>query len=86
MKNSNSQKWIDVMNEEMKSMYDNDVWDIVPLSKDKKTVGCKWIFKTKWDSKGNVKNTRHALLLKISHRKKALIIQKLSLQFHRKIP
>jgi hypothetical protein len=25
MKNSNSQKWIDVMNEKMKSMYDNDV-------------------------------------------------------------
>jgi hypothetical protein len=26
MKSSNSQKWIDVMNEEIKSMYDNDVW------------------------------------------------------------
>ena len=35
-------------------MYDNDVWDIVPLPKGKKPVGCKWIFKTKRDSKGNV--------------------------------
>ena len=25
-----SQKWIDAMNEEMKSMKDNDVWDLVP--------------------------------------------------------
>jgi hypothetical protein len=41
MEKSNSQKWIDVMNEELKSMYDNDVWDIVPLPKDKKTIGCK---------------------------------------------
>ena len=30
IESSNSQKWIDVMNEEMKSMKDNDVWDLVP--------------------------------------------------------
>ena len=33
MESPDSQKWINAMNEEMKSMYDNDVWDIVPLSK-----------------------------------------------------
>ena len=41
MESPDSQKWINAMNEEMKSMYDNDVWDIVPLPKDKKIVGCK---------------------------------------------
>ena len=25
----NAYKWIDAMNEEMKSMHDNDVWDLV---------------------------------------------------------
>jgi Reverse transcriptase (RNA-dependent DNA polymerase) len=64
MENSNSQKWIDVMNEEMKSMYDNDVWDIVPLPKDKKTIGCKWIFKTKRDFKGNVEKYKAHLVAK----------------------
>jgi Reverse transcriptase (RNA-dependent DNA polymerase) len=64
MEKSNSQKWIDVMNEEMKSMYDNDVWDIVPLPKDKKTIGCKWIFKTKRDSKGNVEKYKAHLVAK----------------------
>nr|KYP51274.1 hypothetical protein KK1_026958 [Cajanus cajan] len=31
MESFNSQKWIDAMNEEIKSMRDNDVWDLVPL-------------------------------------------------------
>ena len=31
IESSNSQKWIDAMNEEMKSMKDNDVWDLGPV-------------------------------------------------------
>jgi uncharacterized protein YqgQ len=50
----NSHKWTKVMDEEIKSMYDNKVWDIVPLPESVKHVGCKWIFKTKNDSEGNV--------------------------------
>ena len=39
------------MNEEMKSMHDNDVWDLVQLPVGLKPIGCKWIFKTKTESK-----------------------------------
>ena len=28
---TNSQKWIDAMNEKFKSMKDNNVWDLIPL-------------------------------------------------------
>jgi Reverse transcriptase (RNA-dependent DNA polymerase) len=42
------------MDEKIKSMYDNNVWDIVPLPEGVKPIGCKWIFKTKKDSEGNV--------------------------------
>ena len=38
---SNSQKWIDSMNDEFKSMKDNDVWDLVPLPEGMKPIGCK---------------------------------------------
>ena len=31
MKSSNSQKWINAMNEEYKSMQDNKVWELFPL-------------------------------------------------------
>ena len=64
MKSSNSQKWIDAMNEEMKSMKDNDVWDIISLSEGAKLIGCKWIFKTKRDSKDNVERYKARLVTK----------------------
>jgi hypothetical protein len=43
----NSHKWTKAMDEEIKSMYANKVWDIIHLPKCVKYIGCKWIFKTK---------------------------------------
>ena len=64
IESSNSQKWIDTMNEAMTSMKDNDVWDLVPLLEGAKPIGCKWIFKTKKDSKGNVETYKAHLVAK----------------------
>ena len=64
MRSSNSQKWIDAMKDEMKSMKDNDVWDLVELPEGAKPIGCKWIFKTKRDSKGNVERYKARLVAK----------------------
>ncbi|KAL3643852.1 hypothetical protein CASFOL_011784 [Castilleja foliolosa] len=64
MQDFNSQNWIDAMNEEYKSMQDNKVWDLVPLPEGKKPIGCKWIFKTKRDSKGNVERYKARLVAK----------------------
>lgn len=40
-----SGKWMIAMYEEMKSLHKNDTWDLMNLSKYKKAVCCKWIFK-----------------------------------------
>jgi len=64
MKNSKSQKWIDAMEEEIKSMRDNDVWDLVELPEGVKLIGCKWIFKTKRDSMGNIERYKARLVAK----------------------
>ena len=64
LKSSKSQEWIDAMNEEIKSMKDNDVWDHVPLTEGVKPIGCKWIFKTKRDSKGDVERYKACLVTK----------------------
>ena len=64
IESSNSQKWIDATNEEMKSVKDNDVWDLVPLLEGTKLIGCKWIFKTKKDSKVNVERYKARLVVK----------------------
>jgi hypothetical protein len=42
------------MEDELKSMSTNDVWDLVEIHDGVKPVGCKWVFKIKCDSKGNV--------------------------------
>jgi hypothetical protein len=47
LKSMNSHKWIKAMDEEIKSIYDNKVWDIVPLPEGAMSIGYKWIFKTK---------------------------------------
>nr|GEY60054.1 retrotransposon protein, putative, Ty1-copia subclass [Tanacetum cinerariifolium] len=42
-------KWLKVMNTEMQSMEDNQVWVLVDLSPNGRTVGSKWLFKKKTD-------------------------------------
>ena len=64
MRSSNSQKWIDAMKDEMKSMNDNEVWDLVELPEGVKPIGFKWIFKTKKDSKGNIERYKARLVAK----------------------
>ena len=52
------------MKDEMKSMKDNEVWDLVELPEGVKPIGCKWIFKTKKDSKGNIERYKARLVAK----------------------
>ena len=39
--NDKFDKWIDAMKEELKSMTQNNVWDLVELPEGSKRVGCK---------------------------------------------
>ena len=48
----------------MQSMSENDVWELVDLSKGYKHIGCKWVFKTKRDNKGNVERNKARLVSK----------------------
>ena len=54
MRNAHSSKWLEAMEDEMKSMKTNGVLNLETIPKGAKTVGCKWVYKTKYDSKGNV--------------------------------
>ncbi|RVW90885.1 Retrovirus-related Pol polyprotein from transposon TNT 1-94 [Vitis vinifera] len=67
MKSSNSQKWIEAMNEEYKSMQDNKVWELVPLPVGTKPIGCKWIFKTKRDSNVSTKDSFRIIMALVAH-------------------
>ena len=44
---SKSEKWKEAMKGEMMELVKNATWDLVELPKDRKTVGCKWVYKLK---------------------------------------
>jgi Reverse transcriptase (RNA-dependent DNA polymerase) len=60
----NSSQWLEVMNDEMKSMEINEVWDFVELPVGVKHVDYKWVYKTKTDSQGNVESYKARLVAK----------------------
>ena len=52
--NINSQKWHEAMKSEMKSMYSNQVWNLVDPIEGIVPIGYKWIFKRKIGADGQV--------------------------------
>ncbi|KAK1669147.1 hypothetical protein QYE76_057306 [Lolium multiflorum] len=64
IKSLNSSKWQIAMEDELKSMSSNDVWDLVEVPNDAKRVGSKWIYKTKYDPKGNIERFKARLVAK----------------------
>ncbi|GKF69739.1 retrotransposon protein, putative, ty1-copia subclass, partial [Tanacetum coccineum] len=61
---SESDKWLDAMNAEMQSIKDNQVWRLVDLPPNSKTIGSKWIFKKKTDMNGIVHTYKACLVAK----------------------
>ena len=54
MRSAHSSKWLEAMEDEMRSMSSNKVWDLEEIPKGAKTLGYKWVYRMKYDSKGNV--------------------------------
>ncbi|GKC28542.1 retrotransposon protein, putative, ty1-copia subclass, partial [Tanacetum coccineum] len=59
-----SDKWLNAMNVEMQSIRDNEVWDLVDLPSNGKTIGYKWLFKKKTDMDGAVHTYKARLVVK----------------------
>jgi hypothetical protein len=56
--------WDTTMNEEYRSLMENDNWDLVPLPKGIKLVICKWVYRTKYASDGSVERHKAQLVSK----------------------
>ena len=54
VRSADSSKWLEAMEDEIKSMKTNSVWNLETIPKGAKIVGYKWVYKTKHDSKGNI--------------------------------
>nr|KAJ0195950.1 hypothetical protein LSAT_V11C700347840 [Lactuca sativa] len=57
-------KWIKAMNEEMEALYRNSTWEIVGLPKGRKAIGCRWIYKIKYKSNGEIERYKARLVAK----------------------
>jgi hypothetical protein len=64
MRSAHSSNWLDAMEDEMRSMSVNKVWDLEEIPKRAKTVGYKWVYKTKCDSNGNIERFKARLVAK----------------------
>ena len=55
---------IEAMDDEMASLEKNKTWDLVPLPKERKPVGFKWVFKKKFCADGSVERYKARLVAK----------------------
>ena len=53
------------MKKELKSMDVNKIWHLVEFPKGSKRVGCKWVYRTKCGSKGNIERYKARLVAKV---------------------
>ncbi|MCO5546949.1 hypothetical protein L7F22_000388 [Adiantum nelumboides] len=55
---------LEAMDEEVDALYGNETWELVPLPKGKKPIGCRWVYKVKHDSDGSVSRYKARLVAK----------------------
>ena len=56
--------WVNAMQDEIASMDDNGVWELMELLTGCKPIGCKWVYKTKKDSQGRIERFKARLVAK----------------------
>ncbi|GJS18085.1 retrovirus-related pol polyprotein from transposon TNT 1-94 [Tanacetum coccineum] len=57
------ESWIVVMQEDLNQFIANDIWELVPQSKNMTIIGTKWVFRNKLDENGIVSQNKARILL-----------------------
>ncbi len=57
-------KWDNAMDEKMAALDATTTWELIVLPKDKKTIGCKWVYKIKHSVDGSVSRYKARLVAK----------------------
>lgn len=57
-------KWKKAMQLEMKAIEKNQTWELTTLPKEAKSIGVKWVFKTKYNEKGEIDKHKARLVAK----------------------
>ncbi|GKD64804.1 ribonuclease H-like domain-containing protein [Tanacetum coccineum] len=91
--------WVKAMNNQMEALFRNNTWISTDLPINKKNIGCKWLFKIKYKSSGEIERykarlrvlrylkmslgARIQLIMGIKSKKQALISKSLAEAEHR---
>lgn len=59
-----AKEWRNATDLEYQSLIDNDTWDLVELPEEKSAVGCKWVFKVKYNGQGKIERFKSRLVAK----------------------
>jgi Reverse transcriptase (RNA-dependent DNA polymerase)/gag-polypeptide of LTR copia-type/Integrase core domain/GAG-pre-integrase domain len=58
------EKWLKAADEEMRSLNELQTWELTELPPGKRAIGCKWVFKVKYDSDGKESRYKARLVAK----------------------
>ena len=64
MKSPDAALWQEAAQEEINSLISNGTWDIVPLPKDRKAIGSRWVFKVKRNADGTIERYKARVVAK----------------------
>ncbi|KAG2854807.1 hypothetical protein PC114_g28646 [Phytophthora cactorum] len=64
MESSDAVKWKEACDSELESLHKNDTWDVVPLPKGRKAIGCRWVFRVKENQDGEIERFKARLVAK----------------------
>lgn len=56
--------WVKTMNSELEALHQNKTWIITDLPVGKRPIGCKWVFKIKYNSDGSIERHKGRLVAK----------------------
>lgn len=68
LRRSDTQQWIKAMHKQLQSIEDNKTWTLYDLPPGCKSIGIKWVFKTKRDGSNNFQRYNVDLLQNDTHK------------------
>lgn len=57
-----SKQWKEAADAEYKALMENDTWELVKLPRERKAIGCKWVFRVKYNGEGQVERFKGRLI------------------------